>query len=71
MARKRFLRLAEISLTREIINQSPEFSLMTEELRGNDLIVTKGEKSFVTDSFELAFEWLESEAIKGQIAQQV
>ena len=39
---------------------------MTEKLRGNDLVVTKGEKSFVTDSFELAFEWLESEGIKGQ-----
>ena len=42
------------------------FSLMTEELRGNELVATRGEKSFVTDSFELAFEWLESEAIKGQ-----
>ena len=42
------------------------FSSMTEELRGNELVATRGEKSFVTDSFELAFEWLESEAIKGQ-----
>ena len=39
---------------------------MSEELRDTEIIVAKGEKSFLTSSFEGAFEWLESESIKGQ-----
>ena len=62
---KKTLTLIEISSTRDYKSVS-RFSMMTEEIRGNKLLAAKGEKSFVTDSLELAFEWLESEAIKGQ-----
>ena len=39
---------------------------MTEELRDNSILVAKGEKSFIADSLEVAFDWLESEATRGQ-----
>ena len=39
---------------------------MSEELRDTPILAAKGEKSFLTDSFEAAFDWLETEAIKGQ-----
>ena len=41
-------------------------STISEELRDTKIVAAKGEKTFSTDSFEAAFDWLESEAIKGQ-----
>ena len=43
-----------------------KLSLMSEELRDSPILAAKGEKSFLADSFEAAFDWLEGEAIKGQ-----
>ena len=39
---------------------------MSEELRDTPILAAKGEKSFLTESFQAAFDWLETEAIKGQ-----
>ena len=41
-------------------------STISEELRDTPIVVARGEKTFSTNSFEAAFDWLESEAIKGQ-----